>query len=123
LITQVANNLLPVSASQIIDEIQISRGEMRYLLAQAHRWIAEAMIMEDDFKSAEVELLQAEDLNRKIGSPRLEMDIHTVYVKLRQRGGNMEAVGAHQHSAADIAQTIGDRISDPDLKPDFWSCL
>jgi ATP/maltotriose-dependent transcriptional regulator MalT len=80
--------------------------------------MAKALILKGDLVDARAQLKQAEGINRKVGSPRLDMDIQNAYVEMNMKQGNMDEAGTHQDSIARIAQSIGDMILGPDLRSD-----
>ena len=91
-------------------------GGMQKLVAQAHRWMGEANILQNDLETAENELALALKIAAKIGAARLKWDINAAFVNLYELQGNNKKSVKHKNKIRKIVAKIADNLEDPELK-------
>lgn len=91
-------------------------GGLREMVAQAHRWQGEALLVAGKLEQAERELRQAGTAAADIGSVRLLWDVHAALEKLYLMQGHDEAAQLHQAAVRGIVAQIAQNLPNADLR-------
>ena len=94
-----------------------SRGDMRELIAQAHRLRGLAWLADGDHESAQTELMLALALAAQIGRPRLSWECHRALACSAAAAGDASDESAHEESARVLAARISENLQGSGLTP------